>query len=441
MVHYTICRQPARARYLPLRYAGKALANYASASNAFASTPEELEPGQERLYSFYEPPLAAGPHIISTKQDVIQDSNHKLHFQDEQRFNVVASRYSLPEGSIHSVYPPQGHTENVEILPHVVLNDPHLPWTRRVRPVKDPVQERNRVPWLAVLTFTQEELQSPELGVSQSNTLTSNLSLGELAKLNCSTPVLNKDGDPWDGDSATERADFIFLKKELFRAFFLNHEGTPSSYDVGRYEWLAHMRHINTVGMANSGIDDEKGSFGVVVSQRAGALNVTAPTDLIVHLVSIEHVPDLDYASTKDRVALCSLASWSYTCLPPDSFNVYDGFRHLGSTLEVLRVEPSEIVKTIEDQDIRARVQDRLTDGYVMTQYRTQTGEQTAAWIRGPFVPTIVEHIEQPASRSGTELQVLDQKLGIMDISYSTAWQLGKTMALADQVNKIVKYL
>jgi hypothetical protein len=37
-------------------------------------------------------------------------------------------------------------------------------------------------------------------------------------------------------------------------------------------------------------------------------------------------------------------------------------------------------------------------------------------------------------STTGTDLQILDQELGLMDIiSYSAAWQLGRTLAIADQ--------
>jgi hypothetical protein len=33
----------------------------------------------------------------------------------------------------------------------------------------------------------------------------------------------------------------------------------------------------------------------------------------------------------------------------------------------------------------------------------------------------------------GTDLQILDRGLELMDISYSSGWQLGRTLAIADQ--------
>ena len=156
MVLYTTCRTPPRAPYLPLRYARKRLGR--KLPSGVADAPEGLEPGQERLYSYYEPHLAVGPHLNSTHQKVSQDGQEDLLLEGSQGFEVKAPRYTLRDSSIHSVYSPQGHAEHIEILPHVVLNDPFLPWTRKVREVADPAKERNRVPWLALLVFTQEEL-------------------------------------------------------------------------------------------------------------------------------------------------------------------------------------------------------------------------------------------------------------------------------------------
>ena len=441
MVVYTICRTPPRARYLPLRHAEKILGK--GAYSGRASVPEELDPGQERLYSYYLPPLVAGPHTITTSQ-VVTLGNQQLNFDDEQKFTVVAPRYSLPDGSIHCVYPPQGHAENVEILPHVVLNDPHLPWTRRVTKEQESENERNRVPWLALLVFAQEELRLEDSsGFKQNDTLAVNLSLKELLQRKVATPVLDTRQEPWklwDGDSEKTKANFIFVRKDLFGALFRSYEEDDQrKYDVSNYQWMAHMRHVNTTGMANSGIDGEKGSFGVVISHRTGPLNLTAPTDLMVHLVSIENIPSLKYPAKAERIALCSLDSWTYTCLPPNSFNVADGFQNIGSTLDVLRIDEEKLKQGLgPNKSLPKRLSDRMLDGYSMTRYRTQTGEETAAWIRGPFVPTTVKHEVRNASHSGTELQVLDKVTGIMDVTYSVAWQLGKTLALADQVRQMV---
>lgn len=68
-----------------------------------------------------------------------------------------------------------------------------------------------------------------------------------------------------------------------------------------------------------------------------------------------------------------------------------------------------------------------------------QSSEETVVVFRGPFVSSIVDHplasgdVWTSQSTLSTDLQILDQQVGIMDITYSTAWQLGKTLAIADQ--------
>lgn len=437
MVNITSRRTPSSPRYLTHRHARRLL----SPKILSSSDPAPLSPGEEQLYSFYLPSLSAGPHLITTKQTVTVPSSIPLNLTAAQPFTVVAPQYSIPDGSIHSVYPPQGHGDTVETLPHVVLTDPHLPWERVASTEKEEDRDRNRVPWLAVLVFTQEELRvadqsiwagtSLQKPVQQSTTLAVNMALSDLGKVKCVTPVRSRDVET--------KADFIFVKSALFNALVTDYalpEGqTQQKCNVSRYKWLAHVRNINTTGMANSGIDDEFGVFSIIVSHRVGPLDITQPAPVVVHLVSIEDVEKLAFPVADGLVGLCSLYSWSYTCLPPSSLNVPDAFRHLGATLDVLRPESSIIKRLLEpSQPPEAkRIAERLNDGYTLTKYRTQTGEICAALFRGPFAPTMVEHHWKPLSHFGTDLQVMDKKLGVMDITYSVAWQLGKTLALADQ--------
>lgn len=81
------------------------------------------------------------------------------------------------------------------------------------------------------------------------------------------------------------------------------------------------------------------------------------------------------------------------------------------------------------------RVGQRMYDGYSLVRYLTQTGEETVAFTRGPLTPTTVKHPLRPGwgiLTFGSDLQILDTKLGVMDITYSSAWQLGKALGLAD---------
>ncbi|KAF4332928.1 hypothetical protein FBEOM_13275 [Fusarium beomiforme] len=141
-------------------------------------------------------------------------------------------------------------------------------------------------------------------------------------------------------------------------------------------------------------------------------------------------------AAGKDYVGLCSLHSWTYTVLPPGQLNVYDAFVHLGRELNVLRPLESvfEPLESSSDK-VAARLGTRIKDGYSLVKYRVQTGEKTVALYRGPFTPTRVARNDQfsRCSNSGQVFQIMDKEVGLMDISYSIAWQIGRTLALGDR--------
>lgn len=45
--------------------------------------------------------------------------------------------------------------------------------------------------------------------------------------------------------------------------------------DVSRYQWLAHVRNVNTKNMANAPLEDN-GLFSVVHAHRTGPFNLSA---------------------------------------------------------------------------------------------------------------------------------------------------------------------
>ena len=198
---------------------------------------------------------------------------------------------------------------------------------------------------------------------------------------------------------------------------------------------MAHRRDINTQGMAQSSAaadEDDNGIFGVLVSQRTGPLQIIQPTAVYVHVVSIEDVEQMTpwpIAPEIRFVALPSLYSWSYMCMPPNAANVFDEFFGLGMLMNVL-------TPPIPPEGTMDQVVSRMRNGFSLSRYRVQTGEQTACFIRGPFIPTLIPILPSywtQTSMCGSDLQILDQDVGLMDVSYSAAWQLGRTLAIADR--------
>jgi hypothetical protein len=84
---------------------------------------------------------------------------------------------------------------------------------------------------------------------------------------------------------------------------------------------------------------------------------------------------------------------------------------------------------------IKTRMTERLTNGYTLVRHRVASGEETVAFTRGPLIPVSPQAPTAGwpfASNTGQDYQILDKSMGTMDVSYSAAWQLGKTLAVAD---------
>ncbi|KAF8415889.1 hypothetical protein BGX38DRAFT_1147667 [Terfezia claveryi] len=324
-------RVPKSPRHLALRHAKKRFGTpdeHAHVFGGIVGKPEALAPGEERLYSYYKPSLVAGTYDVTTEQYISNGTHKALKLTAVQSFTVVTPQFALPAGAIHSQYPPEGHADVVETLPHVVLTDPHLPWERIATDKKQPDEGFNTIPWLALMVFTPEELQLPEdhpLLRNQTETKTVTLSLARLLEQSVSRVIPSSF---LESNPDTE-ADFIFIEPGMFNELTTEYdpeilkEGAQDKCSVSRYKWLAHVRNINTLGMADSGeFEDEEGVFGVVVAHRAGPMDNEVAKPLIAHLVSIEYVAGTPWPLALDkRVALTSLYSWTYMSLPADSFS------------------------------------------------------------------------------------------------------------------------
>ncbi|KAF4343950.1 hypothetical protein FBEOM_2107 [Fusarium beomiforme] len=269
-----------------------------------------------------------------------------------------------------------------------------------------------------------------------------------------------------------DKTNVIFPKKSLVKKLFTDStraDTASNKYGIEQYKYMSHVREINTEGCPDAGIQ-EQGIFSVVIASRTGALrdrvlinnvwtetpsNISQPRTQVCHLVSIEHLDSTIDTWTADqpsqRVGIISLFSWIYTALPPNPVNFVTTVRNLTENQQMLRVddkvlagldyankqnEASEGTSSIKSQ-VSTVLADRLRMGYTISRWRTQTGEETSAFTRGPLVPLPTAAVPAPktiqdCSFTSQDYQILDSATGMMDLSYSSAWQLGKLLAISD---------
>ena len=411
-----------------------------------------LDPGEMQLYSYFTPGILAGSYKIVAEQAISTGGQHNTIKADTQSFLVDPPRFSIDPALIHSTFPLQGVAAQANILPHVVLNDAHLPWQIEVGKTSG---DKMRIPWLAVVTFEQSELKlqpddplfppSLQSGANppQSFTMTTRLTVEQLtgSGFQCALPDLDLQIQE-DSTLPSKPIDVIFPNMDLFLALFGSTTGGTPEIDLDRFKYLAHARQVNTTHMTDAGVLDG-GQFSIVFSHRTGPpFEKTAPLQhkqCVSHLVSLDWVQQIPSSvlTSNKRAALISLFSWTYDCIPPETVNFEEVMRTVGQNSKVYRT-PDEIRDNVGNSlsaTLRNRIKNRLEDGYTLLRYRVQTGEETVALMRGPLTPSQVPDASwmDIHSNTGEDLQIIDTQLGLMDISYCVAWQLGKSLAIADQ--------
>jgi hypothetical protein len=573
---------PASARSLATNIVRKAV--LAASDTPQATDPLALDPGHMRLYRYYAPSLQPGLYGIEAKQTVkasgiagqadstlsifnyeasqatnlATDPNNPNAPTLLQQFNVIAPRFSIDPKVVNSVYPPPGHADDGSVLPHIVFNDPHLPWERSVfiqmegvefnkpTPTQPTPQDgppkltvphlgsSNTIPapaainvapsssvsassplqpppfiseaplsssassvpstgdtfvpemagrkayvppWIGLAVFDIEELtltpeQEKSLGIPlhvtppvPSNSANSNQVGSVSGKVSAPGAYPMTVGEYFTKVSSHLNFDPIYKDDPAGLAALKSSTETtsiifPTMYKAKRiftpaiqYLHLAHVRETDVEGLPDAGTSP-RALFSVCISRRTGPVIYGSPPKpvpktQVVHLISLEGV-DLttipaDYAQ---RIGLVSLYSWTYLSVPPNPINFVDVMRNLGTTMQMLK-PPQGPLDNLRDSvasqstaDLKTAAQqlyDRLNQGYTVSRWRTAVGQESVAYTRGPLTPLptpwkpSVANDWPGSSNTGKDYQILDSDLGVMDLSFSSAWQLGKLLAISDK--------
>src|SRR6185369_8652013 len=103
------------------------------------------------FYDNYEAPLTAGSYRFVLQQTVNLEGDEARHYYHDQRFEVLAPRYSIDRDEIQAYFPPEGGVADYQnVLPHLVLRSRNLPWERTLSHQKEP--------WLALLMLSEQEI-------------------------------------------------------------------------------------------------------------------------------------------------------------------------------------------------------------------------------------------------------------------------------------------
>lgn len=362
-----------------------------------------------RFYQFNEPALETGTYSLSI-QEVVGTNNPVQTldtFTQTQAFEVTGVRFSIPATTVTGEFPPGGNQGVFgNILPHVALNDPTLPWQRD--PGGDPPV---RSPWLALLTFWETD-PMPAIQTVTASTITTGLP--------ATTFFPTLPAESWQNPDET--VNVIDVPLTLFLQI------APRLADLNL---LAHVRETDVSAKSTQNGQLPPAINSVVTGIRFPGANMRT----IVHLVSLEGygeaLPVDDNASPGtlpgagyDTLRLVSLFNWNFISnTENESFTGY-----LESVTEGALQRPYTAPENPSDSD--TYVQNALGMGYTALTHTLLTGEQTGSWYRGPLLPLGVANFIAPPYAASDQLLRYDPTTGMFDVTYAAAWQLGRLMAL-----------
>lgn len=352
------------------------------------------------------PVLASGEYTLTITQSVVDAGSGTLEtFARSQKLVVRTPRFSLEPSLLLTTYPPDGHEgQYAGDLPHVVLGQDTLPW--QLAAAGQPGGDS--VPWLALLLFEDSE-PFPEPVT---------MKVGDLAT--CPAGVY-----PPRNIRAEEDADasvtVITLSTTLFQRVAPRLDDLP---------WLTHARTVAVGSKATSADDKPGGDYAVIVGNRA----CLPGRRHVVHLISLEGIGDLlpggrEPPPGMSAIRLVTLASWGFGCTTENgTFAGQLGRVDLGPMALPVRnpnASDSVALKTVKEAYAR---------GYCGLNHQLRGGGNTVSWYRGPLLPLKTSTIDIPRpSTSADQLLRYDPDLGMFDVSYAAAWQVGRLLALTSK--------
>lgn len=366
-----------------------------------------------RFFDHRIPSLYAGRYRISVEQSITGlDTGNSLPTR-RQPFDVRLLRFGIAAGDVHACYPVPGAVGTYsQLLPHITLDTPALPWFRKLKDTPE------GVPWIALLLFREGELPEDREAVGQVTVTTVRDLLAGRAGPG-QPPTITPDS--LFDDEHDLACQTIHVPADVFTSVYPK----PAEMTL-----LAHVREGGPpdATLSSDPEPEEEDLNAVVVANRFPS---ATGGQHVAHLVSLDGFETYLNGTTPPSggLRLVSLHSWSFETLADSTVGFGDIVQNLAAAPDLLLRLP--LPATAPDPEAL----ERLQGGATALPQRLESGERSFAFYRGPFTATPAQELPPAAAprlESPGEALIYLEKYGVYDTGYASAFSIGRALALAD---------
>lgn len=295
-------------------------------------------------------------------------------------------RFSAEPHEIYSVYPPKESKGDYRYhLPHIVFNRASFPWEF----------SEDSTPSIALFLLREgegaicKEMKVRDVcGEEEGVFIVSGL-----------TPKQD------DADKLDDTCKVVDIPVEQFRALWVGKK---------QRKLLSHVREVSL----NDKVTDPEikdGKFSVVISHRF-------PEEELNYMFAVS-LAEYDGVSIPENckfVRCICYFRWEF-------YSVEKPYDFLG---EMKKLKTGTLTRQISDRVKAQELRELLERGFLPMNHDMREGSKTVSWYRGPWIP-YEEELEEPQYRIfSDELYYYDNHVGMLDVSYAAAWQLGRMVAM-----------
>jgi predicted heme/steroid binding protein len=334
-----------------------------------------------KLIDCIEPPVYGGEHTVSATQSIIINGTIVANYSAKQDFKIALNAFTLDSNEIFSVYPANGAAgDYTNTLPFITFTNRTLPWSF------------GKTPFIALIVLANSEIIGEnDIAVKDLRTVQKNV----YCPLVSAFPSVYAESD----DTICRTID---IARETYNNIF------PPAGDISL---LAHAKLVD-LSRCSDTVCARDGYFSEVIANRFVPSADEGECSSVCHLVTTfgcgEKISD-DYSS----VRLVSLYHWNLLSHKDSGMPFTQLIGGLSKNTGAIGCENANKATAVKE-------------------HFTRTGETTYSLYHSPLVPYAAETIEQLSkSRTGDGRLLYNSTVGVFDVSYAAAFQLGRLITLS----------